>query len=144
MEAEMATFSEQSLRAQADYTNLRKRMDREVSESIRFSKENLIKLILPIVDDFSRSLQAMDKTDNLTAIKEGITMINNNIARVFDKIGVEAVESIGKEFDTNLHEAITSIPVDDEKQKGIVIDEIEKGYKLNQRVVRFAKVVIGE
>jgi molecular chaperone GrpE len=134
---------DQNLRLQADFTNFRKRKDKEMAETISYANEGLVKSLLPIMDDFQRTLTAIEKTDNLTAIKDGIMMVAKNMAHILSKIGLEPIQAIGEPFDTNLHEAITTIPAAEEQQ-GMVIDEVEKGYKLKEKVVRFSKVVIGE
>jgi molecular chaperone GrpE len=141
---EREMYKDQLIRAQADYSNLKKRKDREVAEGIRFAKEDLVKTLLPMLDDFDRTLQAIEKTDKLSAIKEGITLVSNNIRSIFGRIGIQPIEAVGQAFDSELHEAITSIPVEEEEKKGRVMDEVEKGYRLHDRVVRFSKVVVGE
>lgn len=135
---------EQNLRLQADFVNFRKRKERETSDMIRFANQDLIRELLPVLDNFDRTLDAIDKTDNLAAIKEGIALVDQSMKRQLQKIGLEAIEAKGKPFDSEWHEAITTVPVPDASQQGVVIDEIEKGYKLKERVIRFAKVVIGE
>lgn len=140
---ELAEAKEQNLRLQADFTNFRKRKDKEMAETISYANEGLVKSLLPIMDDFQRTLAAIEKTDNLTAIKDGINMVAKNMSHILSKIGLEPIQAIGEPFDTNLHEAITTIPAAEEQQ-GMVIDEVEKGYKLKEKVVRFSKVVIGE
>ena len=143
-EAALAEANDQNVRLQADFINLRNRTRKEVAETIRFANQDLLVSLLPILDNFDRTLSAIEKTDNLTAVKEGIDLVNNNLRRQFSKIGLEPIESVGKAFDSELHEAITAVPVEDEAQKGQVIDEVEKGYKLKDKVIRFAKVVVGE
>jgi len=133
-----------AMRLQADFINFRKRKEKEMSDTVRFANEDLLKELLPILDNFDRALEAIDKTDNLAAVKEGIGLVSNNMRRQLGKIGLEPIESKGKEFDVNLHDAITSVPVEEEEKKGIVIDEIEKGYRLKDKVIRFSKVVVGE
>ncbi len=142
--AELLDAKEQNLRFQADFTNFRRRKDKETAETISFANEGLIKQILPILDDFERTLSAIEKTDNLTAIKDGIGMVAKNMSHILGKIGVSVIEAKGQTFDSQLHEAITSIPVEDEAQKGLVFDEMEKGYKLKEKVIRFSKVVVTE
>lgn len=144
LQAELLDAKEQNLRFQADFTNFRRRKDKETAETIAFANEGLIKQILPILDDFERTLSAIEKTDNLAAIKEGIGMVAKNITHILGKIGVAAIEAKGQPFDSQLHEAITSLAVEDESQKGLVFDEVEKGYRLKDKVIRFSKVVVTE
>jgi molecular chaperone GrpE len=132
------------LRLQADFDNFRKRKAKEMSDNIRFANRDLLVNILPVLDNFDRTLDAIEKTDNLAAIKEGISMVDSSMKRQLTKIGLEPIDAKGKEFDVDLHEAISTVPVDDEEQKGKVIDEIEKGYRFKDRVIRFSKVIVGE
>ncbi|MEO0895384.1 MAG: nucleotide exchange factor GrpE [Bacteroidota bacterium] len=134
----------QAMRLQADFINFRKRKEKEMADTIRFANEGVLKELLPVLDNFDRTLDAIEKTDNLTAVKDGIKLVSNSMKKQLKKIGLEPIDSKGKKFDVDLHEAITSIPVEKEKQKGQVIDVIEKGYKLKDKVIRFSKVVIGE
>lgn len=141
---QLALCQDQLLRSQAEFQNFRKRKEKEFSDSIRFANGELLLKLLPILDNFARTLDAIEKTDNLAAIKEGITLVDQSMKKQFEKFGLRPIESIGKEFDIDLHEAISSIPIDDETKKGKVIDEVEKGYKLKDKVLRFSKVIIGE
>ena len=133
-----------NMRLQADFVNFRKRKEKETRDTVRFANEDLLVTLLPILDNFDRTLSAIEKTDNLTAVKDGINLVSNSMIKQLKKIGLEPIESKGKAFDLNLHEAITSIPVEEEEKKGTVIDVVEKGYKLKDKVIRFSKVVIGE
>ncbi|MFN0203774.1 MAG: nucleotide exchange factor GrpE [Bacteroidia bacterium] len=143
-QAELAEAKDQNLRFQADFINFRKRKEKEMAETIAFANEGLIKTMLPILDDFARTLVAIEKTDNLTAIKEGIALVAKNMQHIFNKAGVEPIEAIGQPFHPDFHEAITSISVEEEEKKGLVFDEIEKGFKLKEKVIRFSKVVVAE
>lgn len=141
---ELKAQSDINLRLQADFVNFRKRKEKEVTDSKRFANQDLLTKLLPILDNFDRTLDAIEKTDNLTAVKEGITLVDTNLRKTLAKIGLEPIETKGKPFDSEIHEAITSIPVEDEAQKGNIVDEVEKGYKLKDRVIRFSKVIVGE
>ncbi|MDW3650955.1 MAG: nucleotide exchange factor GrpE [Bacteroidia bacterium] len=143
-EEEKKQLSERVLRLQADFDNFRKRKTKELADGIRFANQDLILQLLPILDNFDRTLKAIEGTDNLTAIKEGIELVSSNFRKQFSKIGVEPIDSIGKDFDSEIHEAITSIPVEEEEKKGAVVDEVEKGYKFKDRIIRFSKVIVGE
>ncbi|RMG66999.1 MAG: nucleotide exchange factor GrpE, partial [Bacteroidetes bacterium] len=134
-EAALKTQQEQYLRLQADFQNFRKRKERETTDMIRFANQDLIRELLPVLDNFDRTLDAIEKTDNLTAVKEGIALVDQSMKRQLQKIGLEPIEAKGKEFDSTWHEAVTTIPAPDESQQGIVMDEIEKGYKLKERVI---------
>ncbi|RMG21874.1 MAG: nucleotide exchange factor GrpE [Bacteroidetes bacterium] len=141
---ENAKSQDQYIRLQAEWDNFRKRKDRELTERLRFAYEDLIKELLPILDNFDRTLKSIEKTDNLEAVKEGIELVAKNMRKQFEKVGLQPIESLNKDFDYELHEAISSVPVEEEEKKGKVIDEVEKGYKLNDKVIRFSKVVVGE
>ena len=143
-EEEKKQLSERVLRLQADFDNFRKRKTKELADGIRFANQDLILQLLPILDNFDRTLKAIEGTDNLTAIKEGIELVSSNFRKQFSKIGVEPIDSVGKDFDSEIHEAITSIPVEEEEKKGAVVDEVEKGYKFKDRIIRFSKVIVGE
>ncbi len=142
--AQLESEKEAVLRLNADFVNFRNRQKKEMADTIRFANQDLLIQLIPILDDFERTLKAIEKTDNLSAIKDGIELISQGMKKRFSKVGLEPIESMGKEFDSELHEAITTVPVEQEAQKGQVIDEIEKGYKLKDRVIRFSKVVVGE
>lgn len=129
---------------QADFVNFRKRKEKESIETITFANEGLMKQLLPVLDDFDRTLIVIEKSDNLTAIKDGIGMVSRNMRHILNKIGLEAIPAKGAEFNPELHEAITTIPVEEEDKKGLIFDEIEKGYKLKEKVIRPARVVVGE
>lgn len=143
-DTELSKQHDLRLRLQADFDNFRKRKNKEMSDSIRFANQDLLLQLIPVLDNFDRTLDAIEKTDNLSAIKDGIAVVDKSMKKTFKKIGMEPITSIGKEFNPEFHEVITTIPVDEKKKKGIVIDEIEKGYKLKDRVIRVAKVVTGE
>ncbi|MEL6132001.1 MAG: nucleotide exchange factor GrpE [Bacteroidota bacterium] len=143
-ERKLAEEQEINMRLQADFVNFRKRKEKEMRDTVRFANEDLLVTLLPIIDNFDRTLSAIEKTDNLTAVKDGITLVSNSMKKQLGKIGLEILETKGKAFDSNLHEAIATVPAPSKDQEGIIIDEIEKGYKLKDKVIRFAKVVVGE
>ncbi len=136
--------AEKQLRLQAEFDNFRKRKNKEMSDAIRFANQELILQLLPILDNFDRTLDAIEKTDNLAAVKDGIAVVNKSMRQTFKKTGLEPIDSVGKPLDPEVHEVITTVPAEDEDKKEIVIDEVEKGYKLKDRVIRVAKVVVSE
>ena len=99
--------------------------------------------LLPIVDDFDRAKQSLEKAEDVTSVKEGIELIVGKLAKTLEQKGLKPIDATGKEFDTELHEAITQIPAPSEDMKGKVVDEVEKGYYLGEKVIRYSKVVIG-
>lgn len=127
----------------AEFDNFRKRTLREKSELLRNGAEAAMKGLLPIVDDFERGLEAIKDTDNAEAVKEGMALIYNKFIKYLEQNGVKAMESTGADFDDELHEAVALVPGAPE-QKGKVIDTLQKGYTLNDKVLRHAKVAVGQ
>ncbi len=127
----------------AEFDNFRKRTLREKSEILRNGAESAMKGILPIVDDFERGLDAIKDTDNAEAVKEGMVLIYNKFIKYLEQNGVKQMESTGADFNDELHEAVALVPGAPE-QKGKVIDTLQKGYMLNDKVLRHAKVAVGQ
>lgn len=136
--------TEQYLRLMAEFDNFRKRTRRETATMRDYASEGVLTALLPVIDNFERSLEAMDKTDNLSSVKEGIRIVNENLHRVLEKEGLNAIESVNEPFDSEVHEAIHSMPVEEEEKKGKVLEEVEKGYRLKDKVIRYSKVIVGE
>ena len=132
------------LRLSAEFDNYRKRTLKEKMELTKSAGESLLVNILPVMDDFERALDNIEKAKDLTAMKEGIALIHNKFREFLKQNGVEEIISKDQDFDTDIHEAITKFPVESDEQKGKVIDVVQKGYMLNDKVIRFAKVVVGE
>lgn len=129
----------------AEFDNFRKRTLKEKGEIIRNAAESAMKGLLPIVDDFERGLEAVKSSTDAQAVKEGMELIYNKLIKYLGQNGVKAIESTGATFDPELHEAIAMVSVDDESQKGKVIDTPTKGYTINgDKVLRFAKVAVGQ
>lgn len=137
-------INDKYLRLAAEYDNYRKRTLKERMELTKNAGEDILVNILPVMDDFERALGSIDQAKDINAVKEGIQLIYNKFKEFLKQKGVKEIDAKEKEFDTDLHEAITKIPASDEKLKGKVVDVIEKGYYLNDKVIRFSKVVIGE
>ncbi|SMO93091.1 molecular chaperone GrpE [Saccharicrinis carchari] len=142
--AKVSELNDRYLRLSAEYDNYRKRTLKERMELLKNAGEGLLSGILPVVDDFERAIAHLDDASDISAVKEGIDLIYNKFQEFLKRNGVVEIESIDKDFDTDLHEAVTKIPAPTNKMKGKVIDCIEKGYMLNDKVMRFAKVVVGE
>lgn len=132
------------LRLSAEFDNYRKRTQREKMDLIRFGSEDILKAILPLVDDFERAMKSTQNTTDIEAVKQGLVLIHGKFSEFLKNSGVQVIEALGQDLDTDLHEAITKIPVEEKSQKGKIVDVVEKGYKLNDKVIRFAKVVMGE
>ena len=132
------------LRLSAEFDNYRKRSLKEKMDLIKSAGEDILVNILPVMDNFERALNSIAENKETESIKEGIVLIYNNFNDFLKQRGVQEIEAVGEELDTDFHEAITKIPAQKEEQKGKIMDVIEKGYLLHGKVIRFAKVVIGE
>lgn len=128
----------------ADFDNFKKRTLREKSEIIKNGAENVLKGILPILDDFERGIEAIKDDATAASVKEGMELIYNKFVKYLQQNGVKEIPTENADFDVDLHEAIAMVPVDDEAKKGKVIDTIAKGYTLNDKVIRHAKVAVGQ
>lgn len=128
----------------AEFDNFRKRTIREKAELIRNGAEKALGDILPIVDDFERAIKANENADNIDAVKEGFSLIYNKFIKYLEKNQVKAMQSTGCEFNTEMHEAVTTFPAPDESMKGKIIDTVLTGYTINDKVLRHAKVVVGQ
>lgn len=128
----------------AEFDNFRKRTVKEKSDIIRNAAENVLKNLLPIVDDFERGLDAIRDTTDAEAVKEGMKLIYNKFVKYLADNGVKEIESTGKPFDTEFHEAVAMVPAEKEDEKGTVKDTVQKGYMLNDKVLRHAKVVVSQ
>lgn len=128
----------------AEFDNFRKRTVKEKSDIIRNAAENAMKGLLPIVDDFERALNAVKDSSDSESAKEGMTLIYNKLIKYLEQNGVKPIESTGADFDPEFHEAIAMVPTDDESLKGKVIDTPTKGYTINDKVLRYAKVAVGQ
>ncbi len=137
-------FKDKYVRLYSEFENYRKRTAKEKIEIITNASENLLKEIIPILDDFERAIDNNKKVEEISTVKEGFELIHNKIYKTLTNQGLKPMNSIGKSFDPDIHEAITKIPTTKDKMKGKVMDVIEKGYILNDKVIRFAKVVVGE
>ncbi len=140
----VADLNDKYLRLTAEYDNYRKRTLKERMELQKSAGESILRGVLPVVDDFDRALAHLSEASDLEAVKEGIDLIYNKLQEFLKQNGVKEIEAKEKDFDTDVHEAITNIPAPTEELKGKVVDCIEKGYMLNDKVMRFAKVVVGE
>jgi len=143
LKEELSLANDKYLRLYAEFDNFRRRTIKEREEARKLEGKDLIISLLPVLDDFDRALRAMETATDVAPVKEGVTLIQNKLKGALTKNGLKEMESIGTPFDPELQEAITNIPAPTDDLKGKVIDEMEKGYFLNDRVVRFAKVIVG-
>jgi molecular chaperone GrpE len=137
-------WKDKYMRLYAEFDNFRKRSAKERSEYIMYASADLMKELLPVLDDFERAMAANESNPDPVLMKEGMMLIHNKFARAMDQKGLKGIDSTHKPFDVDYHEAITKIPAPTEDLKGKVVDTIEKGYALHDKVIRYAKVVIGE
>lgn len=140
----IAELNDRYLRLYSEFDNFRKRTLREKIELSKNASAELITKLLPVLDDFERGIKAHSGTsESDEAIKEGMTLIYNKLTSILNQQGLDGMKSVGESFDTDFHEAITNIPAPSANLKGKIVDEIQKGYMLNGKVIRFAKVVVG-
>jgi molecular chaperone GrpE len=144
LEAAIKEINDKYLRLSAEFDNYRKRTLRERMELTKTASESVMLSILPVIDDFERAMYSIQHGMDFEATKEGILLIYNKFKEFNKQNGISEIESVGKPFDTDLHEALTKIPSPSEEMKGKIVDVIQKGYYLNDKVIRFAKVVVGE
>ena len=143
LEKRVAELEDKNLRMMAEFDNYRRRTNREKLDLMATAGERIFTEMLPLVDDFERAVAAMDKTDDIEAVREGIRLIQQKFIGFLDKQNVHAIETDGVDFNTDEHEAVTTFAAGEE-QRGKVIDCTQRGYKLGDKVIRFAKVVVGE
>lgn len=141
--SELAELKDKYLRLYADFDNFRRRTAKEKLDLISNANEGLLKALIPVVDDFERAMQSIDQTDDITAVKEGVSLIYSKLYKTLEGKGLKPMVSKGEPFNADLHESVTQFPAPSDDLKGKVIEEIEKGYYLNDKVIRFAKVIVG-
>ena len=141
--SEVEEWKDKYLRLSAEFDNYRKRTLREKMELIESGGEDVIKSMLAVMDDFDRALNAMQSATDVASVREGVELISQKMRDALKAKGVSEIEAVGAPLDTDLHEAVAKFPAGDDK-KGKVIDVVQKGYKLKEKVIRYAKVVVGE
>ena len=140
---ELSQANDKFLRLYAEFDNFRRRTAKEREDARKTEGKDVIVALLPVLDDFERATRSMDNATDIVAVKEGVVLIQNKMKNILAQKGLKEMQSIGTTFDADLHEAITNIPAPTDDMKGKVIDEMEKGYELNDKVIRFAKVIVG-
>lgn len=128
----------------AEFDNFRKRTLKEKSDIIKNAGENVLKGLLPIMDDFERGIKAAENSPEADSVKEGVKLIYNKLQKYLNQNGVKEMDPSDDTFDTEKHEAISVVPVPEEEKKGKILDTVEKGYTINDKVLRHAKVVVGQ
>ena len=142
--AELKAMEDKYLRLYAEFDNYKRRTNAERIELFKTANQEVLVSLLPVLDDFGRALKAMQTATEVAPVKEGVELVNNKLTSILTAKGLKVMESVGQVFDSEFHEAITNIPAPSEGMKGKIIDEVERGYFLNEKVIRFAKVVVGE
>jgi molecular chaperone GrpE len=132
------------IRLSAEFDNYRKRTLREKSDILKYGSEEVLKDLLPVVDDLERALKVIETATDINAVKDGLSLIVNKFNEFMKSKGVKEIDAVGQELNTDLHEAIAKFPAQEEAQKGKIVDVVQKGYMLNDKVMRFSKVVVGE
>lgn len=143
-EAKLAELQDRYLRLSAEFDNYRKRTLKERMELTKSAGESLLVNILPVMDDFDRAIQLMESSPDVKGMQEGLKLIYGKMKDFLKQNGVKEIVALNKEFDTDLHEAVTKIPATEKKMKGKVVDVVQKGYYLNDKIIRYSKVVVGE
>ncbi|MBO9701660.1 MAG: nucleotide exchange factor GrpE [Sporocytophaga sp.] len=144
LKKENEELKDKYLRLYSEFDNFRRRTSKERVELLKTAGEDVLVSLLPILDDFERASVSMEKATEVSAIKEGVSLIHNKIYKTLEQKGLKVMEDQrGKEFNSEIHEAITQIPAPTPDLKGKIVDVVENGYYLNEKVIRFAKVVIG-
>lgn len=143
LKAEVAEWQNKHLRLYAEFDNFKRRTSKERLELLQIAGKDVIVDLLPVLDDFERAQKSMETATDIEAVKEGVKLVHHKLKNTLVNKGLKEMEAKGKEFNADVHEGITSIPAPSGDLKGKVIDELEKGYYLNDKVIRFAKVIIG-
>lgn len=144
LEAQLANEKKEYVFLMAEFDNFRKRNAKEKVELIKNAAEKAMSNILPIIDDFERAIQANNTTDDVNAVREGVELIYNKLIKYLESFGVKAMNTTGETFDADIHEAVTTFPAQSDDMKGKIIDTVQKGYSINDKVLRHAKVVVGQ
>ena len=144
IQAELADMKDKYLRLMAEFDNFKRRNAREKEELRQTAGKDVIQDLLSVLDDMDRATRQMEKSNDAENIKEGVILVFNKLRLSLQQKGLKKMESLHQDFDADLHEAITEIPAGDEKMQGKVMDEIEPGYYLNDKIIRHAKVVVGK
>lgn len=140
---DLAELKEKYLRLYADFENYRRRTAKEKLELIGNANEGVLQALIPVVDDFERAMQSIGNTNDVIALKKGVSLIYNKLYKTLEGKGLKPMTAKGEPFNADLHESVTQFPAPSDDLRGKVIDEIEKGYYLNDKVIRFAKVIVG-
>ena len=144
LKAEKAELNDRFLRLFSEFDNYKKRVSKEKLDLIATASEKVLVSLLPVIDDFERAIAANEKAADVDSMKEGFNLIYNKLIQMMKRFDVEEIQAKGEKFNTDFQEAVTHFPAQNEEDKGKVIDVTEKGYKLKDKVIRYAKVVVGQ
>lgn len=144
LELKLKDQHDKYLRLTAEFDNYRKRMMKERIEMTQYAGADILTKFLPVLDDYERAIVSMKATQDVEAIRQGIELIYNKFKDYLNQQGIKEIDALHQEFNTDFHDAVTKIPVQDEELKGKVVDVIDKGYTLNEKVIRYSRVVVGE
>lgn len=144
VQAELEEMKDKYVRLFAEFDNFKKRSARERLEYVKLAGQDILRDLLPVLDDMDRAEKSITAASDVAAVKEGFLLIKDKLIKNLQSKGLKAMQSVGEPFDADFHEAITEIPAPTEELKGKVVDEVEKGYLLNEKIIRYAKVVVGK
>lgn len=143
LKAEATEWQNKYLRLYAEFDNFKRRTSKERLELLQLAGKDVIVDLLPVLDDFERAQKSIETASDIEAVKEGVKLVHHKLKNILGQKGLKEMDSLGAGFDAEIHEGITSIPAPSKDMKGKILDELEKGYYLNDKVIRFAKVIIG-
>jgi molecular chaperone GrpE len=143
LKTDLAEANERYLRLYAEFDNFKRRTAKERVDLLQTAGKDVLVSLLPVLDDFERAQKAMETASDIEPVKEGVILVSNKLKGILQQKGLKEMISVGEVFNSDIHEAITNIPAPSDELKGKVIDEVERGYYLNDKVIRFAKVVVG-
>lgn len=144
MEEKYNELNDKFVRLYAEFDNFRRRTNKEKVDLISSASASILKDLVPVLDDFERALENNEKSDDIEAVKEGVKLVAHKFKSLLESKGLKQMVAKGEPFDSEFHEAIANIPAPEDSLKGKVVDDVEKGYLLNEKVIRFAKVVVGQ
>lgn len=140
----LAEINDKYLRLYSEFDNFKRRTAKERIDLLQGASKEVVLAMIPVLDDFERAERSIQASQDLEALKEGVKLVHHKFRSILTQQGLQPMDSLGKEFDVDFHEAITKVPAPSKDMKGKVVDEVEKGYLLKDKVIRFAKVVVGE
>jgi molecular chaperone GrpE len=144
LKSEIEELKDKYLRLYSDFDNYKRRTTKERIDLFKMAGQDVLKSLIPVMDDFERAEKAFETSTDAASLAEGVKLVSSKLRSTLEQQGLKSYSSIGENFDADLHEAITKIPAPSNDLKGKIVDEVEKGYKLQDKVIRFAKVIIGE